>query len=86
MKDLLTPFEIEILLHHYYSPNVFPQKECEAYRTAVQKFRQASIIKSITDENDLIFEEGVVEAYVNEIRRVQLPVKTWVVPLIDFLS
>lgn len=80
MNDLLTPFEIEILLHHHYSPDVFPQKECEAYKNAVAKFRKAKIILSVTDENDLIFEEGVIDAYVSAIQRVQLPVKSWTVP------
>jgi hypothetical protein len=77
----MTPYEIEFLLHYYYSPNDFPNLDCGAARDAIDKFLKLGLICiCLLPKRRYHGNHEALEVYVNALCAVPLPVKKWVIP------
>lgn len=74
-EPTLTPYELEILLHVYYSPNFLPPND-EAWRMARNRLFQRELLKDKPCSTYRITERG--RAYIEHLLRQPLPVCKWV--------
>jgi hypothetical protein len=78
-----TPFEREILTHHYTSGAPFP-RPTELYWATVNKFCDMGLLRrvpSFTDHPDGVLPQCVpLEMYMQALAAVPLPERGWVMP------
>ena len=82
----MTPLEIEILLHYYYSRDYDYTNLCSpAVREACERFVELGLLEEINScstplKNKYIGNIDALEPYVKALCSVKLPVQTWVIP------
>lgn len=81
----MTPLEINIMLHYYYSPDDFRNGDfsAPAVRCAIDRFKgELGLLTADTQENSSRYykptERG--EVYIRALMELPLPVQTWVMP------
>lgn len=75
----MTPFQMEMLLHYYYSPEPFPRADTSAGVDALEYFRAENLIKEMPEEGEIrLSDRGL--AYVEFLRSLPLPVANWTIP------
>lgn len=55
---MMTPNDLEILLHHYVSPCEFPRREADAYKKAVKMFLADGVFDHEDDGGYRVTEKG----------------------------
>jgi hypothetical protein len=74
VNTLHTPNDIEVLLHHHYSPDPHPRRDAPAVMGSINKFRRAGIF---TDQvQPTLTEKGT--AWVNMICNTPYPRQVYV--------
>lgn len=82
----MSPHEIEILLHYYYSPNDFNDGNfSQATKSALDNFSEKGIFDKVRIENnensfDYRPNKAAIDLYVHALMEVPLPEKQWVIP------
>lgn len=83
MESVLTPIELIILLHYYYSAEEFKHEiACfDAINDAHLKLRNRGLLEVATKDTDIesITDKGT--CYVKAILATPLPVAIWVLPI-----
>lgn len=79
----MTPVEIEVLLHCYYSPEPIPRLNVPAVSSAVQKLHNLKLIEITTDSTYTATSRG--RAMVELIKAVPIPIQktVWVHPITE---
>jgi len=73
----MTPLEIQIMLHYYYSPNDY-NLQPPAVQEAVARFLDKDLLRLGSITLYEITERGM--AYVEMLKKVPLPICKWVAP------
>lgn len=80
----MTLFEIEILSHHYVSPEPFVRHFAQGYRSTVQKLIAMDLLKPsgihVKTGIEVFATTERGEVYVRAIQEVPLPVHRWEIP------
>jgi hypothetical protein len=77
MTEHTTPYEREILTHHYTSWSPFP-RDTELYREYVEKFARMGLLR--VDGGKVEANKEALRTYMDALAAVPLPVQKWVVP------
>lgn len=78
MNYIMSPSELEVLLHYYYTP-VDIENRSDLQSRPVGRFKELGLLAiTDTDHRSHITERG--KAYVEAILSLPLPVQIWVTP------
>jgi hypothetical protein len=77
----LTPLEVEILLHYYYSSaQDFKNLDCSAVKEAIDKFCEAGILTEWSNRTPRYYKnDEALELYVKTICAIPLPTQKWTI-------
>jgi hypothetical protein len=84
-KRMTTPFEREILTHHYTSPAPFP-RPTDLYWATVNRFCDLGLLRrshpypSTDDPSVVLPVDEPMRLYMDALAAVPLPVKKWAIP------
>lgn len=76
----MSPLEIKILLHYYYSPEGvdYPEPVSQAYSDAIAKFCAHGICY-LSEDQKVYANPSAIEAYAKAVMAIPLPTQKWVI-------
>jgi hypothetical protein len=76
----MSPLEIKIMLHFYYSPKGtdYPDGSSSAYADAIAVFRSHGILR-LSENSHIYANPEALEVYVEALMAVPLPTQKWVI-------
>lgn len=79
----MTPLEIEILLHYYYTGGEdFPRRNAPAAQEAIARFLNLGLLEVASHPTGAQYHATKgVEVYVEALMAVPLPVRKWLIPV-----
>jgi hypothetical protein len=76
----LTPLEIEILLHYYYSSKDYPNLDAPLVKEIMDNFCKAGILIEWTNRTPRFYKnDDALELYVKTICAIPLPTQKWTI-------
>ncbi len=76
----MTPLEVEILLHYYYSPHDYENLDAPAIKEAMEKFCKAGILTEWINRTPRFYKnDEALELYIKAICSVPLPTRKWII-------
>ena len=82
----MSPLEIEVALHYFYSPNDHPDIDVPGYQQALANFLDNGMLVARDMAEDSQAEASKYKStdrlrvYCEALKKVPLPVKKWVIP------
>lgn len=76
---MITPNDLDVLIHCYVSPEVHPRIHAPAVKDTIRWFLQEDIIEA-GDKLNVYTTTDKGVAWLKEILEVPMPVKRWVIP------
>lgn len=77
----MSPYEIEVLLHYYYSSEDYPDMQTPPFKSTIDRFVEHGIIIP-SNEGGIKFKSNreVMDVWIETITSVPLPVQKWQMP------
>lgn len=71
-----SPLEAEILLWYVHSPEPFPNIDCAACQSLIEKLCENGIMRY--EDSRLIVVQDALDCFMNKIREIELPKQVWI--------